>query len=191
MAFESEEVRAFGTGHVYVADVGTAMPADIGEAISSSWVDLGYTDEQGPRFSFGRTVNEVPAWQSYDPVRVLIAAVPKTVAFDLLQINQHTLKLALGGGDVTEGSPGEYTYDPPDESFVDERALIITGEDGDYEYRFCFYKVLNQSGVEFPFVRGNPTKLAIEVKVLAAGGGLKPYLIQTDDPNVSLAGSAS
>jgi len=190
MAFESEEVRAFGTGHVYVADVGTAMPADIGATIPTSWIDLGYTDEQGPRFNFGRTVNEVPAWQSYDPVRVLITAVPKTVAFDLLQTNKHTLQLALGGGDVTEGAPFEFSYEPPDESFVDERALIITGEDGDYTYRFCFHKVLNQSGVEFPFVRGAPTKLAIEVKVLAAGGGNKPYFIQTDDPNI-FSGAAS
>lgn len=182
---DSDEVVVTGTGRVYVAPVGTVFPASITDPIDEDdWTDLGYVTEPGARFNFGRSVNELMAWQSYDPIRVVVTAVPKTVAFDLMQWNQATMKLALGGGEVNEYEAGAYEYQPPDEQFVDVRAFIITGVDGDKNYRFCFRKALNQRGVEFAFVRENPVSLPIEIKVLAAPSGLKPYVIQTDDPAI-------
>lgn len=183
--FDSGEVVVAGTGRVYVAPVGTPFPASIAEPIDpDDWEDVGYCTPEGATFNFGREINRVMAWQSFDPVRMVVTAVPKTVGFQLLQWNQATLKLALGGGTVNAYEGGEYEYEPADESFVDERALIVTGEDGDRSYRFCFRKAINEAGVEFDFVRENPSQLPISMVVLAADGGLKPYVIQTDDPAI-------
>lgn len=179
---DSGEVVVAGTGRVYVAPVGTAFPASIGEAIDpDDWEDIGYCSPEGARFNFGREINEIMAWQSFDPVRLVVTGVPKEVSFDCLQWNQATLKLALGGGTVIAYEGGEYEYEPADEEFVDERAFIVTGEDGDRNYRFCFRKAVNMQGVEFSLVRENPAQLPITMKVLAADNGLKPYVIQTDD----------
>ncbi len=194
MALESSEVRVTGTGHAYVAPLGTPIPAGIDSALThaAGWVELGYTTPEGARFSFGREVNDIMGWQSFDPLRTIVTSVPKTVSVDLLQWNQHTMKLGLGGGTVTEPVSGQYQYEPPDESFVDERMFAIEGTDGDFNYRFIFRKALNQGGVDFSFVRENPVVFPITMKVLAADAGAKAFLLQTDDTNVGLlTGAAS
>lgn len=186
MALESSELVVTGTGHIYVAPVGTAFPASIDAVVSHNvgWIDLGYATEEGARFSFGREINEAFGWQSADPLRLISTRRPKSVAFDLMQWNQHTVQLALGGGTVTEPVSGQYEYAPPADSYIDERALIVEGTDGDYTYRFCYRKAFNQATVEFAFVRENPVVFPIDMKILAADGGLSPYIVQTDDPNI-------
>lgn len=186
MALESSEVRVTGTGHVYVAPVGTAFPTDISTAVShaAGWRELGYVSEEGARFSFGREVNEIMAWQSFDPLRLVVTAVPKQVQFDLMQWNQFTVSLALGGGTFTEPTSGNYLYEPPAEDFIDERALIIEGTDGDYDYRFCYRKSVNMEGVDFAFVRENPVLFPVTMRILAADAGAKSFLLQTNDPNI-------
>lgn len=185
MGLVSEEVVSVGFGHVYAAPVGTDFPASIADAVDlDDWADLGYCNEDGVKFEFGNEVNKIPAWQSFDPVRIIKTAVPKKVSFTLLQWNQHTLLLGLGGGDIDEGDTGEYTYEPPDPSFVDTRAFIIEGVDGEKNYRFCYRKGLNTAGVEFSFVRANAVEFPIAIEILAADGGGSPFFIQTDDINI-------
>lgn len=185
MGLVPAEIVVTGTGHIYAGDVGVAFPASISDPVDlDDWVDLGYTTPAGAKFKFGRDVNLVEGWQSFDPLRIIVTKVPKEISFELLQWNQHTMKLGLGGGEVTEPSPGEYEYEPPDESFVDTRAFIIEGIDGEHHYRFCYRKGLNTNGVEFAFVRQDPVQFPITVQILAADGGAKPYLIQTDDENI-------
>lgn len=192
MSFESAEVVVTGTGHVYVAPVGTDFPDDISQAVSQAagWRELGYVSEEGARFAFNRDVNEIMAWQSFDPIRLVVTRVPKEISFDLMQWNQFTVALALGGGTVTTTGAGEYEYNPPDESFVDERALIVEGTDGDRNYRFCFRKSINMQGVDFAFVRSDPANLPVTMKVLAADDDATPYFLQTDDDNIGLLAEA-
>lgn len=187
---EAEEVVVTGLGGVYVAPLDTPFPADISSPIGSPWVGLGYVAENGARFSFGRDINEIMAWQSFDPLRLVVTRVPKSIAFDLMQWNQNTVKLALGGGTVTGSSPN-FAYEPPDEDFVDERALIVEGQDKGYTYRFCYRRAINYEGVDFAFVRSDPVQFPISMRILAAGA-VKPWLLQTDDPNIGdLAEAAS
>lgn len=180
---DSGEVLVTGLGDIFTAPVGTAFPAlSVDLYTQAAWTQMGFVDPAGAKFDFGRNVNEIMAWQSFDPVRTVIKSVPKKITFNLLQWNIWTAELALGGGVVTEPNPGEFQYDPPDESFVDERALIVTGIDGDKNYRMCFRKALNEAGVSFSFVRENPALLPVTMSVLAADGGASTFIIQTDDP---------
>jgi hypothetical protein len=182
MALEAEELFVAGTGHIYRAPLGTAFPASISVPVAAPWVDLGYASEEGARFSFGRDVNEIMGWQSQDPLRIVTTSIPKEITVDLMQLNQNTWKTALGGGTWSEPSPGEYEWTPPSESFTDEFAMIVEGTDNDRNFRFCFYRVMNMSGVEFAMVRENPIMLPITVKVLSNDNG--SYFVQTDDANL-------
>lgn len=186
MALSSDEIVVTGTGHIYVAPVGTAFPANVGvtPSVANGWTELGYASEEGARFSFGREINSIMGWQSFDPLRKVVTAVPKTVSFDLMQWNMYTVQLAFGGGAITEPTSGNYVYTPPAESFLDERALIIEGTDGASTYRFCFRKALNEEGVDFAFVRSDPVLFPITMGILAADNDADAYFIQTNDPDI-------
>lgn len=191
MAQDSNEVRVYGDGNLYVAPVDTAFPTDITTAVDDdAWVQLGYISTDGVTFKVEKEMKDIEVWQSRDPVRTIRTKSPKTLKLDLVQWNYHTALLALGGGTVT-GTPGNYTYNPPDESESDERAFILEAIDGDYTVRYCFRRGENQTGTELKHVSDDALMLPIEIKVLAASNGAKPYFIQTDDPNLAPAGVAS
>lgn len=180
---DSDEVVVGGTGAIYVADVGTPFPVSINDPVDpDDWEGLGYISEDGPQFEFARDINEIMAWQSYDPIRIANKVLGKKVAAKLLQWNKTTWDLANGGGTTNEYEAGQYEYEPPEESFVDTRAFIVEGYDGDRVYRFCFRKALNIATFAFAFVRENPVEIPIEFKVLAAPNGERPYVLQHNDP---------
>jgi len=58
MAVAGSEVRVAGSGHVYLAPVGTAMPTDTA-ALPADWVDLGYVTEDGVMFNFDRETEDL------------------------------------------------------------------------------------------------------------------------------------
>lgn len=186
MTLEASEIAVAGTGHVWRAPVGTAFPANIDTAVSEpSWTELGYTSTGGVRFSFGRNVKEVMGWQRRDALRIITVDTPRTIAVDFLQFNQNTWSTALGGGSWTEATPDNYEYTPPADDEVDEFAYIVEAEDDGEKYRWCFYKVSNQSGVDFALTRENPIMLPVTVKVLAPDDAtLRPFKFQTTDPNL-------
>jgi hypothetical protein len=178
----SDEVVVAGTGAIYVGDVGTPFPTSISDPIDTDdWIGLGYISEEGPEFEFARDINEIMAWQSYDPIRIANKVMGKTVGAKLLQWNKVTWDLANGGGSTSEVLVGEYEYEPPLESFVDTRAFLVVGIDGDREYRFGFRKALNIETFSFSFVRENPVKIPIKFKVLAAPNGDRPFILQHND----------
>lgn len=190
MANEPEEIRVYGDGGVYIADVGTAFPASISDPIDDAdWTNLGYLTEEGPRFSFGRETTDLKGWQSLDVLRVLTTALPKSITFDLMQTNVHSLEMALGGGDVTEDAPGEFTFEPADPSETYEKAIIVEMIDGGVTYRFCYRKAQRDGAVEFAGIRTNSTNFSITMKVLDPGDAEKPYIVQSDDPALTPVGS--
>lgn len=126
MALEADEVFIAGAGHVYVADVGATEPTDTTTPWDAGWAELGYTTDDGVTITPGRTIVDIPAWQSRYPVRRLVTAESFEAAFSLLQWNQDTIALAFGGGAWV----GD-VYTPPAAGSVDERALGIEAVDGD------------------------------------------------------------
>jgi hypothetical protein len=197
MALDATEVRSFGFGHGYVADVGAVEPATITAPVDlgEGWVELGHITDAGPRFSFGKSRTPISSWQAGgDPVRILKGAAATTVSYDLEQWNRWNLPLALGdSGTWAESAPssGLWTYTPGEKSDVDERALIIEASDGVYDYRFIFRRTENQANVDFAFTGTALAPLPVVATVLQGPGGLKPYIIQTNDPNISVANASA
>jgi len=191
MALTASEVRSFGFGHVYVADVGTTEPTDIDVAVDTDdWLELGHGSDAGPRFSFGKARTPISSWQSFpNAVRNLKGAAATTVSYDLLQWNVSTLAYALGdSGEWTDSGGGIYTYTPGETSDVDERALIVEGTDGDYNYRFLFRRTENQAAVDFAWTGSTLAPLPVVATLLEPDAG-KAYIIQYDDPALAALGS--
>lgn len=188
MPIDSTQVRSFGSGRLWAAPLATALPTAFDSVPNAAFIDLGYIDEAGPRFSFGRETNEVMVWQSYDPVRVINTRIPKEVTAKLMQTNPVVTALAMGGGDVDlpvalDTDNARYTL--PDEEDVDERALIVDGYDGTIIHRWVFPRVQNLNGVEFAFVRSDAT--GYELKFKALSHATKPFLLTNDASFVAAA----
>lgn len=185
MSLESSEVVVAGTGHVWRAPVNTAFPADISVAVPEvSWTELGYTDINGVKFTMGRDIQEIPAWQSVDPLRVIIKATPRTMAHTFLQFNQNTWNTAMGGGTWSSPGAGKGLYVPPDPSVPDQFAEIVEWSDGANKYRFCARKVMVEDPISFTLARTDAIMLPITVKILAADNGANPFDFQTNDANM-------
>lgn len=188
MALDPDQLVVTGSGRVYAGTVGVStVPTNVSAAVdiagTDGWVELGYTSEAGVSFSFGKDVKEIKGWQSRDPLRQIVTGTPTTVGFELLQINHATLRLALGGGSVTGTTPN-FQYAPPPASFVDERAIMIEGLDGDYTYRFIFRRCVVTDKVDLSFVREDPVMLPITLSVLSTDTAENPWVMQTNDPEI-------
>ena len=170
------EIVVAGVQRIFVAAVGTSMPDSI-EDEPDGFFDLGYTTEDGLAASFGKDTDDLQSSQSLDPVRKLVTAAPKTVTASLRQFNAETLILALGGGEI-EGDEDAWEFTPAPPSFIDERALIIEGDDGDTRLRILYYRVMVSEAVEFTLVNTAGLVFPLTFAVLAA------------DPTFKVQGSA-
>jgi hypothetical protein len=166
VALEPQNVTVAGNGNVWVAPEGTALPVDLAVP-ASPWLDVGYIGEDGCQFTFSREQEDVNAWQSAEPIRVLVTSEPKTIEFELLEFDHTTLLLAFRGGTIT-GATAPFTYTPPDPGASDVRAMLIDGYDGSEQLRFAFPRVQVSGDVEFALVRTDAIRLAIEIAVLAS-----------------------
>jgi len=187
--FSSAEVLVPGLNQFYVADVGEPFPTSIDDPIAGEWLNLGYFNTDGLKVSFERKSDRVMADQSFDPLRIIITEVPKMITLSLLQWNTETLRLGMGGGDVTVAGSG-FHYEPPEESFVDERAVLLSMTDGERNYRIGYYKAMNQAKLDTNFTRSKASELPLEMVVLAADDGSRPFFIDTDDPAFTVTASA-
>jgi hypothetical protein len=177
---EASNVVVAGTGAVYVAPEATALPTDL-EALPAAWINTGYISEDGATFTISREQEDIAAWQSQEPVRVLITSEPKVIAFELMEFDEESLLLAFRGGTVVAGPPAKYT--PPDAGASDVRAMVVDGVDGAYTFRFIFPRASLQGDVEWSLVRSDAIRLPLEFQVLAAATS---WHILSDHPGLSV-----
>jgi hypothetical protein len=178
MALQAQNVVVAGTGNVYAAPENTALPNDLVTPLPAAWLDLGYVSDDGVQFTFSREQEDINAWQSAEPVRVLTTSEPKTIAFDLLEFDRTTILLAFRGGSIS-GASAPFTYNPPTAGVDDVRAMVIDGKDGVYTFRFCFPRVSMSGDVAFQLLRTDAVKPTFEFSVLASS---TPWKIISDLP---------
>src|SRR5262245_12356849 len=187
MAQNAQDVVVAGTGAVYVAPDGMALPADLATPLPSEWIDVGYVSEDGVQFTFSREQEDVNAWQVSTPVRVLVTNEPISIVFELEQFDRVTVALAFRGGTFT-GSAAPFTYTPPDAGASDVRAIAIDAIDGDYQFRFAFPRVQLTDDVETSLVRSDAVRLPLTFQVLAAD---EKWQIVSDHPAFGAAAAMS
>lgn len=189
MTKDADQIRVAGNGSIYVAELGTTAPADILAAVGAGWIELGYANEDGVAFTDGKTIESINAWQSFYALRRIMTAKEGTLVFNLLQWNGATVRLAFGGGAVTEDQAGAYRYTPPAPGVVDERAMLIEWVDGDYTYRLIVPRGMVTDDVETNLVKSDASELPITFGVNGQEG-VDPWYLQTDDPAFEPVGSS-
>ena len=177
MAISADEVRVAGTGRVYTAPKGTALPTTVDSALPAEWTDLGYVTTDGVSFTFSRDTEDLAAWQG-DKIRVLSLSEPKMVEFTLMQTDAAVLETAFGGGTVVTAD-GVTTYTPPLRGENVERSMVIEFLDDDITYRYAFGRVQQEGDVNFVLTREGAVEYPVTFGVLEA---TPAYTIITNDP---------
>lgn len=169
MTIDSDEVVVGADGRVWVAPEDTAVPDDF-TTLSGDWINMGYVSEDGITFKNGQEVEDINAWQSFYPIRKVVASKSTGVEFVMRQWNADTVQLAFGGGQVVDDNTGVYKlYVPPTPGELDTRAMIIEWEDGDSQYRLVLPRGMVTGEVETNIVRTGAADLPIAFDVTPAG----------------------
>lgn len=186
---DSTELVVASNGQIYVAPVGTALPAGPATTLNAAFVGLGLATEDGVKLSVSPTITEHKAWQSRHPVRRDLTGQEIQAAFQLEQWNESTVVLAFGGGAITTVSGG-YRYDfVASGAALDERAMVIDAQDGTRKVRYVFPRGNVTEAVETTFSSTSPALLPITFKVLEPADGSASGYILFDDAAAFAAGS--
>lgn len=177
-----EEIVIAGNGTIYAAPESTELPQYLSEPLDPAFLSVGYTTEDGAKFTDTKEVNQVRAWQSFYPVRTHITERSGTIESSLLQWNEANMILAYGGGGIIQPRSGEYRYEPPSPETLAINALVIDFADGDRNFRFCAGRVFVTSNVESTWAKTDAAFLPLTLEVLAPVAGGQPWTIDSDDP---------
>lgn len=178
MANDSGDIVVAGNGQVHVAVVGSTAPTDADSALSAAWTHLGLISEDGATFTDSKDIENIGAWQSFYPVRRIVTGRDAMVSFVLRQWNEQTVPFALGGGTITGTT--DFTYTPPEPEDIDERAMCVTWQDGDRDFRLYIPKGMVTENVETNLTRTSAADLPITFGATPESGN-DPYLLFTND----------
>jgi hypothetical protein len=179
MALTASEVVVAGTGHIYVAPVGTTAPATPVAAWGTGWVECGYTSDDGVSLTPGSDANDINVWQDPYPVRRIINSRSFEIGVTLAQWNQTTVVLAFGGGSITTttGPPASYKYDFPTAGGFDERAMGVEWTDGSTVYRLIVPRGAVTDLGDVNLSRGDNAGLEITYSAFASSGVAAAYIL--------------
>lgn len=183
MPQDAHEILVAAKADIWIAPVGTSLPTTESGALNGSFINLGYTSEDGTNLNYTQTTEEVMAHQTPDPVRRLRTGSAMTAVFNLLQFNQASWELAFGGGTWSEPSPGSYRYDPPDENdALAEYAGVLDWEDEDKKTRLVIPRGTVSEDVETTLARTAASVLPISLKALKPDNDDPAWYSITNDP---------
>lgn len=180
MPKDVDEIVIGANGSVWVAPLGTPVPADESAVPNANWVDLGFTNEDGVTLVDSKTQEVVRGWQSFYALRRFITERDFSAAFVLHQWGPEQVMLAFGGGEFTEPTSGHYRYDPPDPEHIDERMLMVDWIDGDKRYRLVLERGLVTENVETNITRTAAADLPITFGIIGDESGTPWHLLSND-----------
>lgn len=184
MTLKSSEVRVAGTGELFLAPVGTALPTAASTALDAAFKGYGYTTEDGVTLSKSLDQEGIPAWQSSTPVRQIITGQELNIETTFLQSNEDILKLWLGSGDFATdaGTPAgwraDLSIDPVGQNF----ALVLEWMDATITSRLVVPKVTVTETGDVSLARTSATAFPVTFGALAPDTGTVLATWLTTDP---------
>lgn len=180
MAFDADELFVPGNGHLYVAPTTTTAPTDASSALNAAFAEYGYISENGANLTPTTAVNPIRGWQAFGVLRYVVTSRDFNIGLELMQWNEDTLALWLGGATVTPGAGAENVITPPDPSTLDTRSFVLEGIDGSRTYRvYVPVGMVTESG-QTTWQRSGASLLPVTIATLTVGDA-DPYTIFTDD----------
>lgn len=180
----ADQIVVGGNGTIWVAPLATAQPTTPTAAPAAAWLKLGYVTDEGATITDTKAINDILAWQSFYPVRKIIASREFTISYGLLQWSQDTIKVALGGGTITNPAAGVFKFVPPAPETVDYRMMMLDWVDGTKNYRLIIPKGLAVETVNPTVARTDAAILPVTFAAVPASG-VDAYTLYTDDPSFS------
>lgn len=162
---------------IYVAPIGTALPAGWDTALNAAFVDVGFISDDVPEIAPETTTNEIKDWVG-DDVRVS-TSTSWSITMPMLETNKESLELAFGGGTWTAAGTDGVKFVPGEQD--QERAIVVHMVDGDFVDRY----VAQRAGVtEISSLSPSAedgTVWAVTLKVLAPASGDKHFWLSNRD----------
>lgn len=141
MTLSSGQVRVAGTGELFLAPVGTALPTAASGVLDPAFTGYGYTTDDGVTLSKSISRDGVAAWQSATPVRNIITSQEFTIEATFLQSNKDILKLWLQSGDFAADGGTGFRADVPIDPVGLQFAMCLEWKDGTITSRLVAAKV--------------------------------------------------
>jgi hypothetical protein len=182
---DASEIVVGANGRVLVAPTTAEMPDDVSTDLSADWSEVGFVSENGVTFTDSKAITDIPAWQSFYPVRKIVSGKTSTIEFVMRQWNRTTVVFAFGGGAITNAA-GVATYVPPAPGILDSRAVCVEWTDSGDTYRLVMPNGLASGDVSPNVVRTAATDLAVSFEATPEGNpvdddlGSNPWYILTD-----------
>jgi hypothetical protein len=170
MAHTSSEVRVAGSGDVYLAPIGSTVPADTVAPWAAAWKQLGFI-QTGFTYTPTYTTTDINTWQALEPVRLIAASVTREFTFTLQQTNMTTFSLALGGAVITNGTAGAYTWTLNNAANVQEYAFGFEWSDGVTKSRWVVERGALTALTPITFSRTAEVGYAISMRALVPTTG--------------------
>lgn len=193
MATTPGRIFVAGSAALYLAPVGTAMPADARVALNVAFLEVGLFTPDSLTFATEPDFEDVESHQSFVPVRTIQTGDAATLSVALQEWSGKNFQAVYGGGTITEitvtvpSARTDYKFAPPQPGARTETAAIAQVIDGTKNYRLCIPRCIQREGVELELQRDTEATLALSLAVQGSGGGVDPYYWITDDAAFDIA----
>ena len=173
--------------YVWLAEVGTAAPADATAAMPAGWRTVGLTTEDSLKFNEEPNFEQVKSAQTDFPTRTFQTGDSATVEVDLQQWSGENFKAVYGGGEITPITPAgggtatHYKFSPPRVGSRTEVAAIVEVIDGGKHYRYVIPRGMQMEGVSKDLAKTKESVLPLRLAV-QGGDDVDPWYLLTDDP---------
>lgn len=167
-----------GSGEVYIAAVGTALPANESSTLNTAFYGLGYHSEDGVSVNQSRDVIKHRVWQSKVDVRRTTESETFKIVFGLTQWHEQSVPLAFGGGAVEDLGSTHYKYVPPTSASTElEKSLVCDVKDGATILRFVIPRGTPVEGVDSQFTRSQMGLLPVTFEAMEPDDGTPAWHI--------------
>ena len=185
MAQDPKNILVAGSLQLHWAPLGTtlptALPTDANTPnLDAAFRELGFTSPDGSTFTTTRTTEGIQVHQERGNVRTIVTDELTQASFVLREWNADTVKVAFGGGVITQPQPGLFKYEPPPSEEINEFSAVFDLFDGDQIWRFVLRRAMVSNSPESNFVRTGSADLPITLDALVAGGGERNWYLLTN-----------
>jgi hypothetical protein len=182
-SLDSGEVRIAPFGHVYVGPLGATMPTGVTAPLGSEFADVGYLTEDGVQITPSTDSNDINAWQSASPVKIVQTTVGLELQFTMEQTNQDSTGLFLFGDDWTGDINNVASLVLSSNPDLNEVALVVEWDDDeDNTNRLLVPRCVVTDRQAIQLVRTDAVKYGVTMRVLDSNGTLATWL--SDNPDV-------
>lgn len=183
MAQSGAQIKLAPNGHIMVAPLGSAEPADVTTAWDAAWTELGFADDGGVDLTPKITTNDIPVWQQAGPAKVIIQASSLTLDFSLVQTNADILSFFFFGSTWTV-SGGIARLTIPSSPENDERMMGIEWGDDTVTNRLVLPRGMATDRQKVTMNRKTEQMYGITFEALDLSGNLA-YILSNDPDIVS------